>query len=227
MRTPRSALLILVSLTVPNALAIEPVFNWVPSGVIDVGDRASEAAAGYEGVGPLTTIRRGYRDQAPRPVDGRTITGAETFTVRPAAWRGGPATSDLVLVATVDTEAVPGPLTVSAGKEVLGTWHIDPPGGPARLYDAYFVIPNRIYPDGRVPRQYPLTIAGDGPRLSLGYRLYATRDFESRGLDLSSGLDVLRSGLGPIEEAPGRDPWSCRSTEGPGSSAARTSRGSR
>jgi len=177
-----SSLLILVaSCLVTPANALNKEFNWIPSGVLDVGDRASEATGKYEAVGELQMLDLGYRGEAPQKVTARLIDGAERFVIRPASWRLGPAPAHLVIRRQVDTGQVPGVLTVKAEGQVVGEWTITPPEGPRRLYDALFVIPRSHFPKDQPPAEVHVTIESGQPALSLGYRFYATRDWDLLG----------------------------------------------
>ncbi len=165
-------------------------FNWVPCGTIAVGDRASEAAAQYEASGAVRAVELAYRGEAVQRVGGRLVTGAETFIIRPASWRGGPATAALVIVRTCDTAAVPGPLTVKVGDREVGRWRIAAPAGERRLFDALFVLPRGLFPNRNPPEQVKVTVAGPGdePALSLGYRFYAASDWDVLGDELAGDV---------------------------------------
>ena len=173
------------------AVALNQQFNWLPCGTIDVGVRTSEGVASYESVGSVQKVTLGYRGLDATEQTGRLVEGPEQFVIRPASWRFGPAPAHLVICRTVDTENVPGTLTVQVGGQTVGEWTIKPPAGPRRLYDAVFVIPRTVFPDGKPPVAVPVTITGAEPNLSLGYRFYSTQDWDiltSPGGDLQAAL---------------------------------------
>jgi hypothetical protein len=181
--------------------AAEPEFNWVSSGVIDVGDRASEAAGQYEANGDIQTVELAYRGERLRTLTGRRVVGPERFVIRPASWRGGPATAHLVICRVVDTGDLPGLLTVSVGEKQIGEWTIRPPEGERRLFDAMFVIPRSPFPDRKPPGEVAVTIAAEKPSLSLGYRFYATRDSDLLGPNWGGDLAALTTKADPAEGA--------------------------
>jgi hypothetical protein len=178
---------------VAAASAVEREFNWVPSGVIDVGDRASEAAAKYDGFGETQALNLGYRGEKPQAANGRLV-ASEKFVINPASYRGGPAPANLAILRCVDSSAVPGPLTVKVGETTIGTWTITAPTGERCLFDALFVIPRSAFAkkdangNFQVPGEVPVTITGDKPALSLGYRAFATRDWDVLGDDLAADI---------------------------------------
>lgn len=188
--TPLLSSVLFALLILPAAHALQGEFNWVPSGTIRVGDRASEATAGYESVGQAQTFQLAYRDETPQTVTGRLVTGPESFVIRPAACRSGPAPAHLVICRRVDSANVPGPLRVFVGDREVGPWTIQPPAGERRLFDALFVISRASFPNGTPPAEVPVRITGNTPVLSLGYRFYATRDWDVLGDDLAGDIQA-------------------------------------
>lgn len=182
-------------LLTPAATALDPEFNWVPSGRIDVGDRTSEAAGGYEACGEIRTVELAYRDGAVQRVTGRLINGPETFTIRSASWRGGPGFAHIVIWRRVDTDELPRTASVQVDGKHVGDWTIRPPVGPRRLHDSPFVIPPSAFPDGKPPAEVRVTVTSERPALSLGYRFAATRDW-----------DVLKSATGDLRAATTKTP---------------------
>ncbi len=184
---------IILLLTSTFASAAPPEFNWIPSGGIAVGDRASEAASNYEADGEVVKRTLAYRDAKPQEIIGRKVTGPERFVIHPASYRGGPAPTHLVIVRRFDTAAPPPPVTVLLGDKELGRWEFKPPPGDRRLTDALFVIPKSAFVQKDVaPADVPVTLrpAADEPALSLGYRFYATRDWDVLGEELAGDVQV-------------------------------------
>ncbi len=188
------SLTVMVALTCATVLSAQwmPEFDWVPSGVINVGDRASEAAAGYESVGSLRPLSAAFCDAAPAPVTGRTVLGNEQFVIEPASWRGGPALQTLVLAKRVLSTDPPATFTVLVNTTTAGVWTIAPLAGAPRLYDALFAIPTSLWLKAVARHeQVPITLVSATPHLSLGYRFFATRDWDILG-DAAAG-DVRRA----------------------------------
>lgn len=151
--------------------------NWLPCGVLQVGDRGSEARAGYESAGEIVLTELQYRDGAGANPTGRLVRGAETFRIMPTSVRSGPAPADVVIVRRVDSR-VGLQLQVTVGSTEVGTWRIEPLAGEARWRDALFVIPEATW---RAAAPYghavPVTIQSSGEHVSVEYRLYSTRDW--------------------------------------------------
>ncbi len=193
------------------ARAAEPEFNWLPSGTLVVGNLQSEAAAHYEGCGDVQTVELAYRGEQPQKHTGRIITGPETFVIQPASYRGGAAPTNIVLVRCVDSAAGVQAIKVELGtgdkRKELGVWSIYPPAGDRHLYDALYVIPKSAFVEkNQAPAELTVRLttlepsqaaplkSGDkptaaaGPFVSLGYRFYATRDWDVLGADLAGSL---------------------------------------
>lgn len=176
------------------------VFNWTPSGQINVGDRSSEGPAAFESDGALITADLAYRGAQPTNVQGRNGT-TDSFVIQPASWRGGVAVANLAILRTIDTAATPVELTVTVEGKPAGKWLIQPPDGPRRLYDALYVIPRTLFADGKPPAQVHVTMTSETPLPTFGYRFYATRDWDLLAVGDAHGLDGMLEGAGPIETA--------------------------
>jgi hypothetical protein len=182
--------------TVASARAAEREFNWVPSGSINVGDRASEAASKYEASGDVQTANLAYKGEKPQGLTGRLV-ATERFVIRPSSYRGGPAPANLAICRRVDSGALPGPLTVKIGDKAekeVGKWTIAAPQGDRRLFDAVFVIPRSAFMNkDQVPGEVVVTITGEKAALSLGYRFYTARDWDVLGDDLAGDIAAART----------------------------------
>lgn len=177
----------------PNAWGLNEDFNWVPSGAIVIGDRASEAAAGYEAESTLTTIEGNFADTETAPHAARLVRGTESFVLRPASWRLGPAWADLVICRMVDVREGSPTLAVRVGEQTLAPWAAVPsesPAGPA-FREVIYVIPRTTFPKGEPPAELRVALVPPEdakPHLALGYRFYATRDWEALGADLAGDI---------------------------------------
>ncbi len=203
------ASLALVVLAAPAAADWNRQFNWLPSGHIDVGDPDSEVAGRYEADGKIVARRLSYRNESNQKVTARRVLDEERFVLTPASWRGGAAPAHLVLCKTVDTDDLPSTIEVIVNDEPHGVWNIVPPEGPRRLYDALYVIPRSIFPDGQPPAEVTVRLkygadAGvydkeekgvrpiggriETAHASIGYRFYATRDWDVLGAPLAGDV---------------------------------------
>lgn len=191
----------------PAAWGLNEDFNWVPSGAIVIGDRASEAAAGYEAESTLVELP----GVTPAPLMARRVRGPELFVLRPASWRLGSAWADLVLCRTVDLREGAPALTVRVGDQELVPWAAIPSSldadGPV-LNEAVYVIPRTTFPKGEPPAELRVTLTPPSdaqPHLAIRYRFYATRDWEVLGGDLAGDISRLvwgdPNGLDPAKYA--------------------------
>jgi hypothetical protein len=177
--------------------AVEREFNWVPSGVINVGDRASEAASKYEASGDVQTANLAYKGEKPQGLTGRLV-ATERFVIHPSSYRGGPAPASLAICRRVDSGALPGPLAVKVGDKEIGKWTIAVPQGDRRLFDAIFVIPQSAFVTKdaagnlQVQGEVAVTITGEKPAQSLGYRIYTARDWGVLGEDLAGDIAAAK-----------------------------------
>jgi hypothetical protein len=184
---------LLLSAVVGVGLAQAREFNWVPSGVINVGDRASEAAGRYESTGELEMVTLAYQGEAARPHSVRRLTGPEQFTIEPASYRGGPAPAPLVIARASDTADGAYTLRVNVNGQDVGSWKVSPPAGERRIYDALYVIPQSQFvgEGGNVPREVKVTLTPEGltaPVSVFTYRFFAARDWDLLGDKLAGDV---------------------------------------
>lgn len=155
-------------------------FDWMPACSVNVGDYSSEAAGQYDAVKgslpialPVQLVHGG--DSV---ITGRWVTGAESFTIKPARWRLGNVMADLVLARTVAPTGVPANITVCVGTSTAGVWRITPPTD-GKAVVSYFVVPSNVWHSAvDKPEKIPVTLLSETPVFSSDYTLYSTRDWQ-------------------------------------------------
>jgi len=155
-------------------------FNWMPACSVDVGDYKSEAAMQYDatnGSKPVTVpvlLPSGGTDV----ITGRWIEVAESFTIKPARWRGGNVMADIVLARTVAPTGEAANVTVCIGTHTAGVWRVTPPTDGKTIV-SYFAIPSNVWHSAvEKPEKTSVTLLNDTPVFSSGYSVYSTRDWQ-------------------------------------------------
>ena len=160
----------------------KPEFNWTPCGNLNVGDRGSELESKYESSGELRVVKSNYINQPENNLTGRWVSGHETFIIKPANWRGGPALVPIVIQKCVDPTAGPVILDIKIGNKNVGRWKIKTNKRKKNLYNSLFVIPTSVWLSAvNNPREVPVTISSAKPFLSLGYRFFSVSDLDCIG----------------------------------------------
>jgi hypothetical protein len=174
-------------------------FDWIPSGRIAVGDDASETAALYRS-DASAVVRTELPYQSGRKVacTGRQVR-QESFRVRIATYRGGPAGGTMVIRRRWDAGQPPATLKVEVDGAALPAWTIPELKGDRRWVDLFYAVPAKtlMAPDGKsVKPEVRVSIAADAPVASYEYAVFITRDWDVLGEER----------LGPIASREGDDP---------------------
>ena len=174
-------------------------FNWIPSGKIAVGDDASETAALYRSdASAVVRTELAYLSGRKVACTGRQVRD-ESFGVRIATYRGGPAGGAMVIRRRCDTGQPPATLKVAVDGTALAPWATPELKGNRRWVDLFYAVPAKalMAPDGKsVKPQVRVSISADAPAASYEYAVFITRDWEVLGDET----------LGPIVRREGGDP---------------------
>ena len=174
-------------------------FNWIPSGKIAVGDERSEAAAAYH-----SDAEKATRIELPY-LGGRRVAATarqvkqESFRVKVATYRGGPAPGYLVIRRRWDTSQPATTLRLKVEDKELAPWAIPAFQGNRRWVDLFYAVPMKalMTPDGKSMKgEVTVAVSSDAPALSSDYGFFITRDWEVLGEEHLGAL-VRKAGDDP------------------------------
>jgi len=174
-------------------------FNWIPSGKIAVGDERSEAAARYwSDTTAITRMELPYASGRKVLATARQVK-QESFRVRIATYRGGPAPGGLVIRRRWDTSQPAATLALKVEDKELAPWAIPAFQGNRRWVDVYYAVPVKalMTPDGKsMKHEVAVSVSTASPVPSSEYAFFITRDWEILG-DEHLGTIARKEGADP------------------------------